>query len=437
MAKGNFEQFLEALGAFESGKPSGDPAQYSAKNPNTNATGKYQFTEVIFADLGYYNADNNLYDGVFNGTWTGKNGVTSLDSWTKNPAAQETAIKEAFVKNYGYINSGLSTRGITSIDGYLSNAANQGAKTVKYYKLNTARNDFEKDTSGNRIIYTQQITISSLSGILAGAHLRGAFGAAEVLGQLNNKSLIDFTAAQFNLSYYTTNLLDEINTPIFKYLDDFGNYTVTNADFTLSNNVSSPSISLAVSNSNVLEDGNANILYTFTRTGSTTNALTVNYNVGGTATFNNDYGQIGAASFTGTTGSITFAAGASTATLTIDPTADTIVESDETVSLTLASGTGYTIGTNTAITGTILNDDKANRPLTLTGDANNNILVGDSANDTLTGLGGKDTLTGGLGADKFRFNSPSEGIDTITDFNPTQGDKIELSQRVFEKSDKL
>jgi serralysin len=233
MAKGNFEQFLEALGAFESGKPSGDSLQYSAKNPNTNATGKYQFTEVIFADLGYYNADNNLYDGVFNGTWTGKNGVTSLNSWTTNPAAQETAIREAFFKNYGYINSGLSAKGITSIDGYLSNAANQGAKTVKYYKLNAARTDFDKDASGNRIIYTQQITIS-LSGIFAGAHLRGGPGVAEVLGQLNNKSFIDFTAAQFDLNYYKTNLLDEINTPIFKYLDDFGNYTVTNADFTLS-----------------------------------------------------------------------------------------------------------------------------------------------------------------------------------------------------------
>jgi len=66
-----------------------------------------------------------------------------------------------------------------------------------------------------------------------------------------------------------------------------------------------------------------------------------------------------------------------------------------------------------------------------TGTAGNDNLVGGSGNDTLLGLGGQDTLTGGLGADKFRFNSPSEGIDTITDFNPTQGDKIELSQEGF------
>ncbi|MFO0054042.1 MAG: lectin-like protein, partial [Dolichospermum sp.] len=36
------------------------------------------------------------------------------------------------------------------------------------------------------------------------------------------------------------------------------------------------------------------------------------------------------------------------------------VESDETVALTLASGTGYTVGTTTAVTGTITNDDSTN-----------------------------------------------------------------------------
>ena len=39
------------------------------------------------------------------------------------------------------------------------------------------------------------------------------------------------------------------------------------------------------------------------------------------------------------------------------PTVDTTIEPDETVILTLASGTGYTIGTTTPVTGTITNDD--------------------------------------------------------------------------------
>ena len=117
------------------------------------------------------------------------------------------------------------------------------------------------------------------------------------------------------------------------------------------------SIALAVSPSSVFEDGTTNLVYTFTRTGVTNTAITVNFGVAGTAIFNNDYTQAGATTFTGTTGTINFAANETTKTITIDPTADTIVEIDETVALTLATGAGYTIATPAAVTGTITNDD--------------------------------------------------------------------------------
>jgi Ca2+-binding RTX toxin-like protein len=119
-------------------------------------------------------------------------------------------------------------------------------------------------------------------------------------------------------------------------------------------------VTLAVSPALVTEDGITNLVYTFTRAGITSNALTINYTVGGMGTFNTDYTQTGAATFTGTTGTITFAAGATTAKLTIDPTADTTLETNETVALTLASGTGYAAGTTSAVTGTIVNDDFSN-----------------------------------------------------------------------------
>ncbi|MFN5892207.1 MAG: sodium:calcium exchanger, partial [Dolichospermum sp.] len=118
---------------------------------------------------------------------------------------------------------------------------------------------------------------------------------------------------------------------------------------------STPTITLAVSPSSVLEDGTTNLIYIFTRTGATTNPLTVSYSITGTAN-SSDY--TGATPGTGKT--ITFAAGSSTAILIIDPTEDSTVESDETVALTLASGTGYTVGTTTAVTGTITNDDSTN-----------------------------------------------------------------------------
>ncbi|WP_253852449.1 beta strand repeat-containing protein, partial [Microcystis aeruginosa] len=142
--------------------------------------------------------------------------------------------------------------------------------------------------------------------------------------------------------------------------------TITNDDVTL------PSITLAVAPASVTEDGTANLIYTFTRSGVTTNPLTVNYTLGGTATLNTDYTR------TGTTNTVTFAAGSSTATVTVDPTADTTVESDETVILTLASGTGYTVGTTTPVTGTITNDDTsvtlAVSPGSVTEDGTTNLI---------------------------------------------------------------
>ena len=120
-----------------------------------------------------------------------------------------------------------------------------------------------------------------------------------------------------------------------------------------------PSILLTLDSSSALEDDTNELIYTFTRIGDTENALTVNYTVEGTATFNSDYTQTGADSFS-TTGTVTFDAGSSTATVTIDPTADTELESNETVSLTLVSSTDYLVETLDAVTGLIVDSTIVN-----------------------------------------------------------------------------
>ncbi|MCA2719621.1 Calx-beta domain-containing protein [Microcystis sp. M169S2] len=162
-----------------------------------------------------------------------------------------------------------------------------------------------------------------------------------------------------------------------------------------------PQVSLAVNPSNVNENGSPNLIYTFTRTGDKTNSLTVNFNVSGTATFSNDYTRSGGNSFSATAGSITFLAGSSTATLTLNPTADNIVEPHETIGITLTSGTSYTIGTTATVTGTISNDD---------GDPNNNELIGGSGNDSLGGLAGNDTIIGNAGNDTLNGGA---GVDSL------------------------
>ncbi|MFM7363821.1 MAG: Calx-beta domain-containing protein [Cuspidothrix sp.] len=113
-------------------------------------------------------------------------------------------------------------------------------------------------------------------------------------------------------------------------------------------------VNLEVTSSTVMEDGISNLVYTFTRIGDTKDTLTVNYDITGIADSNDYTGAI-----PGKGQTITFAAGSSKATLTVDPRPDIIIENDETVVLTLAPGKGYTVGTSTAVTGTINNDDPA------------------------------------------------------------------------------
>ena len=66
----------------------------------------------------------------------------------------------------------------------------------------------------------------------------------------------------------------------------------------------------------------------------------------------------------------------------------------------------------------------------LSGDAGSDILSAGSGDDYLNGGSGKDTLTGGAGKDTF-FIGSKDAFDTITDFNVTGGDIIELDDDVF------
>jgi hypothetical protein len=116
-------------------------------------------------------------------------------------------------------------------------------------------------------------------------------------------------------------------------------------------------VSVAVSPLSVMEDGAPNLVYTFSRTGVTATPLTVNFSVSGSAGLGSDYAQTGAATFTTTSGTVTFGAGNSTALVTIDPTVDLTPEPDETVILMLTAGTGYSVVNPNTATGTIVNDD--------------------------------------------------------------------------------
>lgn len=167
-------------------------------------------------------------------------------------------------------------------------------------------------------------------------------------------------------------------------------------------------VSLAASPGQVTEDGSANLVFTFTRTGPTTSDLVVNFTAfrdgstspsvsttvsasqdlemyttasgafsaaGGSGTspyrFSSGNGfatsadtgapsTTGSVSFTSNTGAITIKAGQTSASITLDPHADSTVEADEAIRLTLTStGSDYNLGTLGAVSGAIVNDDFA------------------------------------------------------------------------------
>ncbi|MFT6865638.1 MAG: VCBS repeat-containing protein, partial [Cyclobacteriaceae bacterium] len=121
-------------------------------------------------------------------------------------------------------------------------------------------------------------------------------------------------------------------------------------------------LNLSATPSVVSESGIQNITYTFTRSGTNSGILSANFNVGGTATFTSDYTQSGAVTFNGSSGTVNIADGSFTSDIVLAPVDDSDIEGDESIQLTITTGSGYTIGTNFDITTTVNDNDGAIAP---------------------------------------------------------------------------
>ena len=163
-------------------------------------------------------------------------------------------------------------------------------------------------------------------------------------------------------------------------------------------------------------------------TGSSAHTFTVSLNTAALVNITTNWAVTGtganaanAADFTGNAfprGTVTIAAGQTSATITVNVAGDTTVEQSETFLLTLSNPVGGNVNLGTAsATSTIVNDDVLVGQV-LNGNGNGNTINGTAGNDTMDGAGGNDSLNGLAGDDSL---SGGTGNDTLNGgiFNDT------------------
>ncbi len=144
--------------------------------------------------------------------------------------------------------------------------------------------------------------------------------------------------------------------------------------------VALPTVTLTATDATAAEAGSDPGTFRFSRTGSTTDPLTVSYTVGGTATNGTDYTPtLG--------GTIVIAAGSASADITITPVDDADSEGAETATLTLVSSSAYAVGASPENLATVLITDNESAPATrirtIQGTSHTSPLLGQTVTNVL------------------------------------------------------
>jgi hypothetical protein len=138
--------------------------------------------------------------------------------------------------------------------------------------------------------------------------------------------------------------------------------TVANgtATVTITNDDVLPTLSIAATDAAAAEQKSDQGVFTITRSGNTSAAVTVRLTWAGTAAFPADYSvTVSGGTLSADRSTLTLAAGATKATITVKPVDDKSVEGTETVTLTLVADASYALGSSTSATISIADNDRA------------------------------------------------------------------------------
>lgn len=165
---------------------------------------------------------------------------------------------------------------------------------------------------------------------------------------------VEFTPTVPARTNVTKVILENVN----NYVHGQPNQPLSTIFFTnLSLASSNPTVTVTASPSSVNENSGTSMVYSFNLSANASSNMTINFSVGGTATFGSDYTQSGAATFSGSAGTVVIPGGSNSATVTVTPIGDTDLEPNETIILTITSGSGYDAASPGSAITTIVNDD--------------------------------------------------------------------------------
>jgi Ca2+-binding RTX toxin-like protein len=295
---------------------------------------------------------------------------------------------------------------------------NEGTDTVQSSVTYTLGNNLENLTlTGTTAINgTGNSLNNTITGNTANNTLTGGFGIDALIGGVGNDVYV----------------IDTTTDTITENLNEGTDTVQSSVTYTLGNNLEN----LTLTGTTAI-NGTGNSLNNVITGNSGNNSLTAG---AGNDTLT---GGAGNDILSGGTGADRMTGGKGNDLYYVDNTGDRIIEKADEGIDTVRSSITYTLGNNLEnliLTGTgNINGTGNSLNNHITGNTANNRLNGGDGNDTLTGGAGNDTLiggmgndilTGGAGNDFFRFNSPSEGIDRLTDFNVID-DTILISRNGF------
>ena len=318
--------------------------------------------------------------------------------------------------------SGGNVAGVLTISGghvILEDAASISGLTTLSYVLTTANTNDVLLTAnagtlgiGVTAYYLKLDNTATGSYILAdGVDLSGMIG--KTFSVTDNSQTIDLTVG----SSYTFSNGDKL----------LLNYTDSTRDQLTAVLVYLPQITISVTDA-VAGEPSDNGTYRISRTGDTTNALTVNFSTGGTATSGSDYMLKNGS--TALTNSVVIAAGQSYVDVMLAVIDDVIVEGAETAVINLTANAAYSLGATASGTINITDDDKFTSivsSMTVNGETvssgTQSIVNGGIANNTIINISGYQNISSGGSASSTIINIngyqniSSGGVATSTTIN--------------------